>query len=237
MPDLNLYQRLAAAIADCPPIEKDTSIAAGKSSYKATTFDGAISKIRPVLIKHGIVFSQEIIEQTNETYEYEQQYGNNPAVTKVGFLTYVHVRLTFINIDNPEERIISDGVGTGMDSQDKAAGKALTYARKNALLAILMTSTGENDEERPDHEATRATPARKKTASSKSGGAVTDAQVKMIHAVGHKVYGDKWDDHRHHVLGAKGLTSLNELSSQQASAWIDQLKRKEEEDALKDMGV
>jgi hypothetical protein len=230
----NLYQRLAAAILDIPPIEKDTSIEVKQGqSYRATTYDGAITKIRPVLLRHGIVFSQEVLESTNDSYEYETKYGQ-----KVGFLTYVRVRLTFINVDNPDERIVSDGVGTGMDSQDKAAGKALTYARKTALFGILMTSTGDNEESRPDHEATRTAPRPEKRPQAQgSSEFATEPQTKLVNIKGKNVFGDAWEAKKAETLGHYGVTSTKELTFDQASKIIDRLVKLEEEMSLDDMGV
>ena len=48
----------------------------------------------------------------------------------------------FVNIDNPTEFIDVETFGDGVDSQDKAPGKAMTYADKYALLKAYKIETG-----------------------------------------------------------------------------------------------
>ena len=62
------------------------------------------------------------------------------------------------------------------------------------------------------------------TYGSGKPGSVTRAQLKKLHALGHKVYGDDWDAKRADILGRKGLNSSKELSKNQASKWIEYLQ-------------
>ena len=50
------------------------------------------------------------------------------------------------------------GIGHGVDSQDKAAGKATTYAMKYALLYTFMTPTGDIDDADETHSEEIKTP-------------------------------------------------------------------------------
>jgi hypothetical protein len=56
-----------------------------------------------------------------------------------------------VNIDKPNESIMSVGYGDGIDSGDKATGKATTYARKYALIDLFNLSKGDD----PDKEASQ----------------------------------------------------------------------------------
>lgn len=56
----------------------------------------------------------------------------------------------FVNIDKPEDRITVPVVAHASDSGDKAPGKCLTYAAKQAVLKLLWLETGENDESREE---------------------------------------------------------------------------------------
>ena len=53
----------------------------------------------------------------------------------------------FVNIDNPEEYIDITTYGDGIDSQDKAVGKAMTYSDKYALLKAYKIITGEDPDQ------------------------------------------------------------------------------------------
>ena len=55
----------------------------------------------------------------------------------------------FVNLDNPSEYIETTVYGDGLDTGDKAPGKAMTYADKYALMKAYKLSTGDD----PDKEA------------------------------------------------------------------------------------
>ena len=53
----------------------------------------------------------------------------------------------FVNIDNPDEYIDITTYGDGIDPQDKAVGKAMTYSDKYALLKAYKIITGEDPDQ------------------------------------------------------------------------------------------
>ena len=61
----------------------------------------------------------------------------------------VETTYRFVNVDNPEEYIEVIAYGDGVDTQDKAPGKAMTYADKYALLKAYKIITGDD----PDQQA------------------------------------------------------------------------------------
>jgi hypothetical protein len=54
----------------------------------------------------------------------------------------------FVSIDNPEDRISIRIQAHAMDNADKAPGKALSYAKKYAVLKLFEIETGEDEESR-----------------------------------------------------------------------------------------
>ena len=54
----------------------------------------------------------------------------------------------FVNMEKPEEYIDITTYGDGMDSQDKAPGKAMTYADKYALLKAYKIITGDDPDQK-----------------------------------------------------------------------------------------
>jgi hypothetical protein len=236
MPDdkRNLYQRLHAAIQEVGPVKKDTEIGFGRSSYKATTYDNVLSNIKPALIRHGIVIEARTEVAEHSSYEYVGQGGE----VKTGWKCDVVAEVAFVNIDDPKDRFSCTAPGTGMDSQDKAPGKAFTYAVKYALRQALMATTGENEEERPDHEASRPAPRPEKRPQQQGGSKfATEPQTKLINIKGKNVFGDAWEAKKAETLGHYGVTSTKELTIDQASKIIDRLVKLEEEKSLNEMGV
>lgn len=128
--DANIYQRLHAVMTEVDYVQKTHKIAFGqddKKGYKVVTHDAVTAKVRPILVKHGVVYLPQ-----------------NLDVAQSGNRTEVRLDVTFINIDRPEDRIAVPTVGYGIDTGDKGPGKAVSYAVKYALLKALGLETGED---------------------------------------------------------------------------------------------
>ena len=55
---------------------------------------------------------------------------------------------TFINAEKPDEMVVIDIPAHALDSGDKAPGKAMSMAKKYALLHMFLLETGEEEESR-----------------------------------------------------------------------------------------
>src|SRR5258708_10689974 len=58
-----------------------------------------------------------------------------------GLRSIVKMEISFINIDNPSEKIQVQYFGYGIGSQDSGVTKAITHAVNNALLKIFYLET------------------------------------------------------------------------------------------------
>lgn len=125
--EANIFQRLHAVMIECDYVQKTDAISFGNNSYKVVTHDAVTAKVRPLLVKHGVVYVPQ-----------------NMVVDQDGNRTSVRLDVTFINIDRPEDRIAVPTIGYGIDSGDKGPGKAVSYAVKYALLKALGLETGED---------------------------------------------------------------------------------------------
>lgn len=151
MDDRNLYQRLAAATAEMETVAKNLTVQTGKNgSYKAAGERDILDAVKKVESKHGIYSfpaRREIID--SEVLENETQYGK-----KTTFFLRVETVYRFLNVDKPEEFIEVTSYGDGMDSGDKATGKAMTYADKYALMKAYKISTGDDPDQQASEETT-----------------------------------------------------------------------------------
>jgi len=91
-----------------------------------------------------------------ETTDYSGKPTTKQSVFVEAIVTY---KLTYAKTG---ENITIVGYGHGVDSQDKAAGKATTYALKNALLYSFLVPTGSIDDTDKSHSDTLPTPPLKK---------------------------------------------------------------------------
>ena len=115
-------------------VAKDTKVSlGGKGSYKATSEDAVMNKIRPLMIAHGLVMVPETITHLEKT----------------GSITTLGMSYRVTDVTDGDSIIIS-GIGQGSSSGDKGAGMAMTYAGKYALLKSLMIVTGDDPDQTGD---------------------------------------------------------------------------------------
>lgn len=150
----NIHEAKVAVMGAVEYVQKTGTMKEG-AKYKYVPVDEVIAKLRPAMVEHGIHFSptqMQIMHQEN----YTTKHGT--AMTRV--ILGVAYRLSHVTGS------FEDGfaVGEGTDSGDKACNKAMTAAKKYALLQSFCLETGEDD---PDHDPS-AEQERKPTAANKT---------------------------------------------------------------------
>lgn len=121
----NILQRLNEVMKEVRYLQKAEKRI--NDQYRAVTHDMVTAKVHDPFVKHGIFPAFRIKSRV--------QNGNR---------TEIDACVTFINIDDPNDRIEVDSVGYGVDSQDKGPGKAISYAYKYAILKALCVETGDD---------------------------------------------------------------------------------------------
>lgn len=129
MSKLNIYQKINAIMEDVSYVQKEDKKV--NNQYKFVSHDAVTSKIRPAFQKHGVIAIPDFFDITQD--------GNRTACK---------MKMTFINMDSPDDKLIIDcaGFGQGIDPQDKGPGKAMSYAYKYALLKMFALETGDDPE-------------------------------------------------------------------------------------------
>lgn len=171
MAEKNIYQRMSAITAELTAVAKNLSVGEGRNSYKAVGEADVLAAVKPLEAKHGIYSypsSRRIIEQG--IVDREKTYKGEVSKTTSVFVR-VETVYTFVNTDNPDEQISIVTFGDGWDSQDKAPGKAMTYADKYALLKAYKIITGDD----PDQTASEDGSFKKKGISHESFAAARSA--------------------------------------------------------------
>lgn len=144
--EMNIYQRLYEATNEIAIVAKNLQVDTGKGKgYKAVSEADVLAAVKPIEYKYriqsgpvarSIIKDGEIVNQT--------QYGE-----KRSLFVRLETVYRFTNIDKPDEYIDITTYGDGVDPQDKAPGKAMTYADKYALMKAYKIQTGDD----PDKEA------------------------------------------------------------------------------------
>lgn len=144
---LNIYQRLLLCMHDLRYIQKDQTKKVN-NQYTFVSHDQVTRAVTDVFLKNGIYGQVEVIKEGTEII----QTKNQPES-----LVTVQVIIQMTNVDNPDEKVRTNGFGEGQGA--KAYGKATSYAYKYAMLKGLGIETGDD----PDQEVEEPrVPAKKK---------------------------------------------------------------------------
>ena len=139
----NVYQRISKVMQEVQYLGKDDMVVTNAYSgagYKAISEEKVTTEIRKSLIKNGLVIVPIEMEHTRDDEILKDKSGTE----KVSRLATVNVKYRIQNIDDKDDFIIATSSGTGVDTQDKAVGKAMTYAYKYLLLRTFAIPTGED---------------------------------------------------------------------------------------------
>jgi len=146
---LNIYEKLSLITEEIGIIEKKLTVGTGANTYKAVSERDVLDNIKPIEKKYRVYSypeSRTLLESDILTKETE--YKGEVKKVNQQFMR-IETKYKFINLDNPEDNITTITYGDGIDTGDKAPGKAMTYADKYALMKAYKLSTGDD----PDKDA------------------------------------------------------------------------------------
>ena len=157
MGELNIYQRMSAVTNEIRRVAKNLNVGVGQSQYKAVGEADVLDTVKPLEEKYGIysypakriIVSSDLLESESlDKYTKEKK-------TKTQQFMRVETIYKFVNVDKPDEFIETTTYGDGVDSQDKAPGKAMTYGDKYALLKAYKIATGDDPDQNASEELTK----------------------------------------------------------------------------------
>lgn len=133
---MNIYQKINEVMKNIEYLSKDDKVEFGNTKYKAISEEKVTTAVREQLIQQGIVIIPIKQESTNKELIRTDK--------SVNMLTEVHTTYRIQNADDVNEFIEVESNGSGVDTQDKGVGKAMTYAYKYMLLRTFAIPTGED---------------------------------------------------------------------------------------------
>lgn len=144
--EMNIYEKMSAITNELGVVGKNLNVDMGKGkSYKAVQEFDVLNAVKPIEEKYRVYsYPKERKVIDSEILEKETNYGK----TKNMYLR-IETIYEFVNIDKPEEKITMTSYADGIDSGDKATGKAMTYSDKYSLLKAYKIATGDD----PDKDA------------------------------------------------------------------------------------
>lgn len=158
-----LVKAVLAVMDDCKGIEKSLTVGTGNSSYKGVSDKDVKLKVGESMRKHGLIILPTGVKPNTTINSWEEtgQYG-----TKMKQNVFTEVITEYLLAHESGETTTLVGFGHGADPQDKAAGKATTYALKYTLLYSFLVATGHIDDTDNTHSDELPTPP--KAAATKS---------------------------------------------------------------------
>lgn len=159
-----ITKAILAVTKNVKNIEKTMSVGTGGASYKAVSDTLVRNALRPEMEKVGLVIVPISITPTIKIDRWEEvdTYSKVAGAmkTKQSILTEVVTKYLLIHQESGESIELS-GYGQGVDSQDKGAGKATTYALKNTLLDLFLLTKGEAEDTDSTHSDDMPVPKNK----------------------------------------------------------------------------
>lgn len=155
-----ITKAILKVMEDVENIEKGLSVGTGGASYKAVSDGDVRNALRKSMIKNQLVIVPTSVTAKTQIdrWEEESQYGRK---MKQSVLTEATTK--YLLIHSSGEQLELAGYGHGVDSQDKSAGKATTYALKNTLLDTFLITKGEAEDTDATHSNDIAVPKKKLT--------------------------------------------------------------------------
>lgn len=209
--EMNIYEKLSAITAEIGVVEKNLNVkVSSNSSYKAVSERDVLDAVKPIEQKYRVYSypaNRKIIDRDVLTKETE--YNGTITRTNTLFMR-VETVYRFVNIDKPDEFIETTVYGDGLDTGDKASGKAMTYADKYALMKAYKLSTGDD----PDKEASPEHGYEKKAEPK-----ATTKQIALVEDL-------YTDEEKERICKKAKITKIEDLTVAQASALIQKRKDK-----------
>ena len=134
-----LYQKILNVMEAISYLQKDDNVSYGNTNYKAISEEKVTTAVREQLIKNKlIVLPIEQIHSRTDTIV-RDKHGNE----QIQRLSTVDTKYKIVDVETGEYEILVSS-GTGVDTQDKGVGKAMTYAFKYLFLRTFAIPTGED---------------------------------------------------------------------------------------------
>lgn len=150
---MNIHEKIQAVSMEIMNIEKDMTVGEGRFSYKAVgdaAVTLAVKKAENKFRINSIPTKQEIV--STQIVKVIRSKGNEGT----DYVDTIKTTIEITDLDKPEDKVYVESCGRGLDSGDKGLGKAMTYARKYALLNAYKIATGEDPDAEKSEDSKQA---------------------------------------------------------------------------------
>jgi hypothetical protein len=148
-----LAKAIISVMKEVKGMEKNSRVGAGtRSAYDGTKDSDVKEAFNNALSKKGLAMIPISINDEIKVDRWEEESTWNGKTTlKQKQSVFTKVNTKYLLLHESGESIEVAGYGQGVDAQDKGAGKATTYALKNALLYTFLTPVGKIEDTDTTH--------------------------------------------------------------------------------------
>lgn len=220
---MNIFEKMQKVTDEMSVVVKGSNVQVNKtSSYKAVSERDILDNVKPLETKYGIYsypYSRKVID--SDTLVKETEFINSRTddvtTTKTNTLFMrIETIYRFVNVEKTDEFVDITTYGDGLDTGDKAPGKAMTYADKYALMKAYKISTGDDPDKDPSPESGY------KKAETKEEAKATPKQIELLL----KIYKD---DNLSKLLEINKIQKIEDITMKKASELISKNVKKKEE--------
>jgi hypothetical protein len=157
----NIAKAIIAVMKAVKGIDKTMTIGTGNNSYKGVPDQEVKKVIGDAMAANGLCMlpiDTEAKSQIDRWEEVDQYSKSTPKDMKTKQSVFTEVKTKYLLLHESGESIELSGYGHGIDTQDKGAGKATTYALKYTLLYTFLVPTGKIDDADVHHSDSIETP-------------------------------------------------------------------------------
>lgn len=131
-----IAKAIISVMKEVKGMEKNSRIGKGENAYDGTKDQDVKEIFNKALTVNGLCILPIGIDKTEEISRYQDRYGNQKQSV------FTSIKTKYLLLHDSGQSVELAGYGQGVDSQDKGAGKATTYALKNCLLLTFLTPVG-----------------------------------------------------------------------------------------------
>ena len=129
-----VYKKIHEVMKAIEYLKKDDKISFGSTNYSAISEEHVTTVVRAELVKNKLIIVPIAQEHTRTDTVLERSISR---------LTTVNTTYRILDVED-DSYIDAVSSGTGVDTQDKGVGKAMTYSYKYLLLRLFAIPTGED---------------------------------------------------------------------------------------------
>jgi len=154
----NIAKAIIEVMKAVKGMEKNSRVGAGNHAYNGTKDQDVKEVFNEALANAKLCILPIDIKDTIEVNRWEEKTNYGLKQKQSVFTT---AKVKYMLLHESGESIELMGYGHGVDTQDKGAGKATTYALKNCLLYTFLTPVGKIDDTDTTHSNDIQAPVKK----------------------------------------------------------------------------